>query len=77
VVALFTLTGACWIPVVAIQYRLRDLAVAANSFDSLPHEFHHLMRRWIALGVPAFSAVLLIVILMVTHAGAAISLGNR
>jgi uncharacterized membrane protein len=77
VVALFMLTGACWIPVVATQYRLRDLAVAANSFDSLPQEFHRLMRRWIVLGVPAFSAVLLIVILMVTHAGAGISLGGR
>jgi len=60
--------------VVVIQYRLRDLAIAASSFDSLPREFHRLMRRWIMLGVPAFSAVLLILILMVTHAGAGISL---
>jgi uncharacterized membrane protein len=29
------------------------------------------MRRWIALGIPAFTAVLVIVILMVTSAGAA------
>jgi len=71
VVVLFALTGACWIPVVFIQYRLRDLAAAATSFDALPGEFHRLMRRWIVLGVPAFSAVLLIVILMVTHAGVA------
>ena len=69
VAILFALTGACWIPVVFIQYRLRDLAMAATSFDTLPQEFHRLMRRWIVLGIPAFSAVLLIVILMVTHAG--------
>ncbi len=74
VVALFALTGACWIPVVFIQYRLRDLAMAAKSFDLLPPEFHRLMRRWIVLGIPAFSAVFLIVILMVTHAGVATSL---
>jgi uncharacterized membrane protein len=74
VVVLFVLTGACWIPVVFIQYRLRDLAISATSFEALPPEFHRLMRRWIALGVPAFSSVLLIVVLMVTRAGVATSL---
>ena len=74
VVVLFVLTGACWIPVVIIQYRLRDLAISATSFEVLPQEFHRLMRRWIALGVPAFSSVLLIVVLMVTRAGVATSL---
>ena len=74
VVVLFVLTGACWIPVVFIQYRLRDLAISATSFEALPQEFHRLMRRWIVLGVPAFSSVLLIVVLMVTRAGVATSL---
>jgi uncharacterized membrane protein len=74
VVFLLVLTGACWIPVVFIQYRLRDLANSAASFDKLPKEFHRLMRRWIVLGVPAFSSVLLIVVLMVTRAGVATSL---
>jgi uncharacterized membrane protein len=77
VVALFALTGACWIPVVLIQYRLRDLASSARSFHTLPREFHLLMRRWIVLGIPAFSAVLVIVILMVTHAGVGTSLGGH
>ena len=76
VVVLFALTGACWIPVVFIQYRLRDLAISATSFEALPQEFHSFMRRWIVLGVPAFSAVLLIVVLMVTRAGVAKSLGS-
>jgi uncharacterized membrane protein len=74
VVVLLVLTGACWIPVVFIQYRLRDLAISATSFDTLPQEFHRLMRRWIVLGAPAFSSVLLIVVLMVTRAGVATSL---
>ena len=74
VVVLFMLTGACWIPVVFIQYRLRDLAISAASFEALPQEFHRFMRRWIVLGVPAFSSVLLIVVLMVTRAGVATSL---
>jgi uncharacterized membrane protein len=76
VVVLYALAGACWIPVVFIQYRLRDLALAAPSFDSLPAAFHTLMRRWILLGIPAFSAVVLMIVLMVTHAGMAMLLGR-
>jgi uncharacterized membrane protein len=69
VAALYVLTGLCWLPVVRIQYRLRELAQAAPRFESLPAAFHRRMRVWIVLGVPAFSAVLLIVVLMVTRAG--------
>ncbi len=85
VAALYVLTGLCWLPVVRIQYRLRELAQrlpvvriqyrlrelaqTAPRFDALPAAFHRRMRIWITLGVPAFSAVLLIVVLMVTRAG--------
>ena len=69
VAALYVLTGLCWLPVLRIQYRLRELAQAAPRFDALPAAFHRRMRIWIVLGVPAFSAVLLIVVLMVTRAG--------
>ena len=72
--ALYVLTGLCWMPVVAIQYRLRNLSNAATSYAALPNEFHRLMRWWVALGVPAFTAVLLIIVLMVTHAGADITI---
>jgi uncharacterized membrane protein len=70
VAALYVLTGLCWIPVVAIQYRLRNLASSARAYDALPSAFHRLMRWWIVLGVPAFAAVMAIVVLMVTHTGA-------
>ena len=66
---LYVVTGLCWIPVVFIQHRLRDLARTAASYAALPPEFHRMMRWWIVLGVPAFTAVLLIVVLMVTHVG--------
>ena len=72
--ALYLLTGLCWMPVVAIQYRLRNLSADATSYAALPDEFHRLMRWWVALGVPAFAAVLLIVALMVTRAGATIAI---
>ncbi len=69
VAILYALTGLCWLPVVRIQYRLRALAQTAPRFDALPAAFHRGMRLWIVLGVPAFSSVLLIVVLMVTRAG--------
>lgn len=63
--ALFLFIGACWLPVVAIQYRLRRIAEAM--IDGAPNEALHLwMRRWVALGIPAFCAILLLLWLMVT-----------
>jgi uncharacterized membrane protein len=75
VAALYLLTGLCWIPVVRIQYRLRDLARDAPSFAALPDRFRRLMRWWVLLGIPAFTAVAVIVALMVTQAGVGVRLG--
>jgi len=77
VIGLYATMGLCWLPVVVIQYRLRDLVAAALSYEGLPPEFHRLMKTWIALGIPAFCAVMGIVVLMVTHAGIATSILNR
>ena len=56
---LYALAGACWIPVVVIQLRVRDLAVAAvQRGEGLPPAYYRLMRWWFALGWPAFIAVL-------------------
>ena len=74
VALLYVATGMCWIPVLFVQYRLRDLARSAQSFAALPEAFHRLMRRWIMLGIPAFTAVMIIVILMVTGLGATTTL---
>ena len=64
---LYVLTGACWIPVVFIQIRLRDIARdCASSGRPLPDDYHRMMGRWTMLGVPAFSAVLVIFWLMVS-----------
>ena len=63
--ALYVVTGACWLPVVWIQLRLRDLArEAAASGAPLPAAYHRLWRVWVALGVPAFAAVAAIIWLM-------------
>ena len=64
--ALYVVTGLCWLPVVLIQVRLRDLAIQAAATDTpLPERYFRLFRLWFVLGFPAFAAVLGIVWLMV------------
>ena len=63
---LYLVAGACWLPVVAIQMRVRDLASdAVARGEPLPPRYHRLMRTWFALGWPAFLAVALTFWLMV------------
>jgi len=69
VAALYVFAGACWVPVVVIQYRLRDLAKEAAAWGSLPERYYRLMRAWVARGVGAFAAVLALFALMVFRPG--------
>ncbi|WP_428156037.1 DUF2269 family protein [Brevundimonas sp.] len=63
---LYVLIGACWLPVVWIQYRMMKLAEqAAGQGAPLPAAYHRLFRWWFALGWPAFAGVLAIYWLMV------------
>ena len=65
-IALYVLAGACWLPVVWIQMRLRDLsAEAARTNSELPPQYWRLFKIWVALGVPAFAAFVIIFWLMV------------
>jgi len=59
--------GLCWLPVVIIQVRLRDLARAAAARQSanLPDEYWRLYAIWFALDWPAFIGVILIFGLMI------------
>ena len=64
--ALYVVTGACWLPVVWLQARMRDLAVAAlDDGAELPPLYRRYMRIWFALGWPAFLSVVAIFALMV------------
>lgn len=65
VISLYAFIGACWIPVLFIQYRLRRLAVSSLAAGVLDDQFRWLMRVWTVLGVFAFSAILVIFWLMV------------
>jgi uncharacterized membrane protein len=65
-IVLYVVAGACWLPVVAIQIRMRKLAEAAAAADQgLPPEYMRLWRWWTALGVPAFVSLVIVFYLMV------------
>ncbi len=62
----YTIAGLCWLPVVWIQIRLRNLAMAAlKNKEELPKEYYKLFRVWLYLGWPAFIALIIIFFLMV------------
>jgi uncharacterized membrane protein len=65
VLALYVLVGLCWLPVVVMQIRLRDRALAVRSIDELGEDFHARFRRWFVLGWPAFVGVMLLFALMI------------
>jgi len=63
--ALYVLVGLCWLPVVWIQMRMRDLAAnAAAQGRPLPDRYMMLFRVWFWLGWPAFLGVAAIFVLM-------------
>jgi uncharacterized membrane protein len=65
-IALYLFVGACWLPVVWIQARLRRLAAdAAGQGAPLPPSYHRLFRIWFVLGWPAFAGVIAIFALMI------------
>ncbi len=67
-IGLYLFTGAFWLPVVWMQSRMRNLAVAAvASGEALPAAYHRLFRWWFAFGFPAFTAVLAIFWLMIAR----------
>ena len=64
--ALYLFTGALWLPVVWLQIRIRDMAMAALAGGTpLPARYDTFMRIWFWMGWPAFGAVLLIFYLMI------------
>jgi uncharacterized membrane protein len=69
-IALYMLIGCCWLPVVWLQIRMRDLAVrAAVDGLPLPQAYHRLYSWWFGLGWPAFIGVMAVFYLMVAKPG--------
>jgi uncharacterized membrane protein len=64
---LYLLAGACWVPVVLIQMRIRTMLegkLRGEAFDEAAYD--RLFRVWVALGWPAFGGLIVIFWLMVT-----------
>ena len=64
--ALYLLAGAAWLPVVWMQIQMRNMAreaVAANA--ALPERYWRFLKMWVALGVVAFAALVIVFYLMV------------
>ncbi len=69
-VGLFLFAGACWIPVVWLQLRMRELARASDRHQApLSEQYWRYSRIWFRLGVPAFGALLIVFWLMVAKPG--------
>jgi uncharacterized membrane protein len=69
-IVLYVLIGACWLPVVGLQIRMRNLAIrAAEEGTHLPAAYFRCYRWWFALGWPAFIGVLIVFYLMVAKPG--------
>lgn len=64
--ALYAIALACWLPVVWIQLRLRDIsASAAGAAQPLPRAWWRFFAWWVALGWLAFIAFVAIFWMMV------------
>ncbi len=63
---LYIFAGICWLPVVWIQIKMRDLlAQSLERSEDLPDSYWTMNRGWIVLGSLAFPAVVAVFYLMV------------
>lgn len=63
---LYALAGLCWLPVVWLQLRMKDMAtLAVTTHSDLPALYWQYARNWEWLGYPAFIAMLGVYWLMV------------
>jgi uncharacterized membrane protein len=63
---LYLLAGACWLPVVWLQLRMRDMARAAEtSGQELAPRYWQYLTWWTLLGIPAFVSLVIVFYLMV------------
>jgi len=63
---LYFVAGACWLPVVWLQIRMREMAaLAVREGAPLPQRYFDYLKLWTALGVPAFVALVVVFWLMV------------
>jgi len=63
---LYLTAGACWLPVLWLQIKMRDIARKSDAENMpLPIHYWQLARSWFLLGIPAFAALLIVYWLMI------------
>lgn len=69
-VAGYAVSGSTWIAAAWLQLRMRQLSRhALEQSAPLPARYEQLERAWVALGIPAFTAAVLTVWVMVAKSG--------
>ena len=65
---LYSIAGVCWLRVVWLQIRMRDISKAFDT-DNIVEDvlYHRYRQQWFWLGVPAFIAMIGIYYLMVSR----------
>jgi uncharacterized membrane protein len=62
---LYLVAGACWLPVLWLQWKMHRLAALAPAEPELAPAYWRYERAWTLLGVPAFVSLLAVFWLMV------------
>lgn len=66
-IMLFIFAGICWLIVVYLQIRMRDVSVyALTNHTELPAVYKHHANIWFWLGITAFSCIIVVYALMVS-----------
>lgn len=64
-ITLYLIAGTCWLPVVVLQIRMRNISnKAAVNNTSLPERYWKQTDIWFWLGVPAFISIIIVFFLM-------------
>ena len=62
----YFLAGACWLPVVWLQIKMRNLSkLALTQQTTINETYHRYARMWFWLGIPAFISMVVVYFLMV------------
>jgi len=62
---LYIVAGACWLPVLWLQWKMHQLAALNPAEPALPAAYWRYERAWTLLGVPAFVSLVVVFWLMV------------
>jgi uncharacterized membrane protein len=65
----WALAGLTWLPAAFLQIRMRKMAMAAlEQGAELPPDYHRAHKIWMLLGVPSFTAAMIVVWAMIAKA---------